>query len=192
MKKMEELEEKQSKKYRHWLILLYEDSNSYNFKEVMRIIKSNKKYAYIKHFPESNEKKEHFHVIISLDNATKKSTLSKKLGIQENYIDEVKNLRSICRYLIHKDDDEKYQYNIENVKVSTLFQRQFKKCFDDIEDEPTIITNIYNFIDVISEQGLGYFIALKSLIQYVNINCYDTIYKRYRNEFTDYLKSTCI
>ena len=92
---MEELEEKQSKKYRHWIILLYEDSNSYNFKEVMRIIKSNKKYAYIKHFPETNEKKEHFHVIISLDNATKKSTLSKKLGIQENYIDEVKNLRSI-------------------------------------------------------------------------------------------------
>lgn len=188
---MEELEEKQSKKYRHWLILLYEDSKSYNFKDTLRILKSNKKYAYIKHFPESNEKKEHFHCIISLDNATKKSTLAKKLGVQENYIDEVKNLRSICRYLIHKDDDDKYQYDIEQVKVSPLFERQFKKCFDDLEDEPKIITNIYNFIDSVSDSDLGYFMSLKSLIQYVNLNCYDTIYKRYRAEFTEYLKSCC-
>ena len=186
---MEELEEKQSKKYRHWIILLYEDSKSYNFNEVFRIIKSNKKYAYIKHFPESNEKKEHFHIILSLENATKKDTLSRKLGVASNYIDEVKNLRSMCRYLIHKDDDDKYQYDINQVKVSPLFERQFKKCFDDIEDEPTIITNIYNFIDCIKESSLDYFMQLKSLIQYVNLNCYDTIYKRYRNEFLDYLKS---
>lgn len=187
---MEELEEKQSKKFRHWTILLYEDSKSYIFKDVLRIIKSNKKYAYIKHFPESNEKKEHFHVLISLENATKKSTLAKKLGIGENYIDEVKNLRSMCRYLIHKDDDDKYQYPLDNVIVSPLFERQFKKSFDDIEDEPTIITNIYNFIDSIKESSLNYFLQQKSLIQYVNLNCYDTIYKRYRTEFIDYLKSS--
>lgn len=187
---MEELEEKQSKKYRHFLILLYEDSTSYNFKEVLRIIKAQKKWAYIKHIPESNEKKEHFHVIISFDNAKKKSTLSKQLGIQENYIDEIKNFRSICRYLIHKDDDDKFQYDLSQVKISPLFERKFKLQFDDIKDEPIIINDIYEFIDR-QPQNESYFDKLRDLIQYVNYNCYDTIYKRYRLEFIDYLKNTC-
>lgn len=187
---MEELEEKQSKKYRHFLILLYEDSKSYNFKEVLRIVKSQKKYAYIKHIPESNEKKEHFHVILSFDNAKKKSSLSKQLGVAENYIDEIKNLRSICRYLIHKDDEDKYQYDLSQVIVSPLLERKFKMQFDDIKDEPFIINDIYEFIDR-QRNDICYFDKLRDLIQYVNYNCYDTIYKRYRFEFLDYLKNTC-
>lgn len=183
------LEEIEGHKYRNFMILLYEDSYSYNFKDVLRLIKSTKKYAFIKHFPEANEKKEHFHVVIRLDNSTKVETLARKLGIGDNYIRVVKNLRSSLRYLIHKDDEDKFQYNKDQVIVSKLFERQFNKSFDDIEDEPTIITNIYNFIDSIKESSLDYFLQQKSLIQYVNINCYDTIYKRYRTEFIDYLKS---
>ena len=137
------LEEKSSKKYRHWLILLYEDSTSYDFKEVLRIIKSQKKWAYIKHIPESNEKKEHFHIILSFENATKKDTLAKKLGIPSNYIDEIKSFRTICRYLIHKDDEDKYQYSLDQVKVSRLFEKEYNMQFDDLLTEDEIIDNIY-------------------------------------------------
>lgn len=180
------LEEKCSKKYRHWLILLYEDTNSYDFKEVLRIIKAQKKYAFIKHIPESNEKKEHFHCIISLENPTLKSSLSKKLGVPSNFISEVKNLRAICRYLIHIDDDDKIQYSLDQVKVSKLFEKDFNKQFDDLETEEEIIDHIYSFID--SLKGFDYRENLRNLILFVNIHCYDTIYKRFRFEFLDYLK----
>lgn len=184
------LEEKKSVKYRHWLILLYEDTTSYNFKEVLKIVKGQKNYAYIKHIPEANEKKAHYHVILSFENATKKDTLSKKLGVPSNYIDEIKNFRTICRYLVHKDDDDKFQYDLSQVFVSPCFERKFKKQFDDIESEDMIIDNIYNFINNLHK--IEYSEALRVLIQYINNHCYDTIYKRYRYEFLDYLKSTCV
>lgn len=183
------LEEKSSKKYRHWLILLYEDTISYDFKEVLRIIKSQRKWAYIKHYPESNETKEHFHVILSFDNATKKETLSKKLGVPANFLDEIKSFRTICRYLIHKDDEDKYQYSLDQVKLSKLFEKDFLKQFDDIETEEEILSNIYGFISNLDK--MSYIEALKSLIYYVNIHCYDRIYKRYRYEFLDCLKISC-
>lgn len=184
------LEEKSSKKFRHWIVLLYQDSNSYNFDEVLRICKSQKKWAFIKHFPETNEKKEHFHVILSFENATKKETLAKKLGITQNYIDEIKSFRTICRYLTHIDDEDKFQYNLNQVKISKLFEKEYKKQFDDIESEEEIINNIYSFISKVV--NLPYNEAIISLIQYVNINCYDRIYKRYRYEFNEFLKSSCI
>lgn len=186
--KGESLEEKKPIKYRHWLILLYKDSESYNFDEVLRICKSQKNYAYIKHLPESNEKKEHYHVILSFENATSKPTLARKLGIQENYLSEIKSFRTMCRYLIHKDDEDKIQYDLDEVKVSKCFSRDYYKQFDDIESEEEIISNIYDFISNLDED---YSIGLMKLIKYININAYDRIYKRYRYEFTDYLKKCC-
>lgn len=183
------IEEQNPKKFRNWLILLYEDTTSYNFEDVIRIIKSQKKWAYIKHFPESNEKKEHFHVILSFENATKKDTLSRKLGIPSNYIDEIKSMRTICRYLIHKDDEEKYQYNLDQVKVSKLFEKEYKKQFDDILTDDEIIDKIYCFIDSISEMTFSE--GLRLLVQYVNSNCFERVYKRFRYEFNDYLKMSC-
>lgn len=181
--------ENKPKNYRHWLILLYEDTMSYNFNEVLQVVKSQKNYAYIKHFPESNEKKEHYHVILSFENARSKKSLSNKLGVPENYIDEIKSFRTICRYLIHKDDDDKFQYSLDQVKISKCFERQYKKQFDDLESEEDIINNIYIFISSLS--SLSYTEALRVLIQYINSHVYDTIYKRYRFEFQDYLKTTC-
>ena len=184
------LEEIKPKKYRNWEILLYEDSYVYDFKEVMRILKSNKKYAYIKHLPEEDESKEHYHFILRLDNATKKSTLSNKIGVPENYISEIKSLRTMNRYLIHIDDEDKIQYDIPDVIISKPYQREYIKCFDDLLSEEEILEQIYQFIDTF--RNLDYFKCSRELVQFVNANCYDTIYKRYRPELTEYLKSVCI
>lgn len=185
----ESIEEQKPKNYRHWLILLYDDTTSYDFKEVLRICKSQKNWAYIKHQPEENEKKPHYHVILSFENARSKKSLSNKLGVPENYIDEIKSFRTMCRYLIHKDDEDKFQYSLDQVKVSKCFEREYLKQFDDLESEEDIINNIYIFIGSLS--GWVYSEALRALIQYINIHCYDRIYKRYRFEFQDYLKTTC-
>ena len=68
-------EEIDEKRYRHFMILLYEDTESYNFNDVLFDLKGSfKNYAYIKHLPEDNEKKEHIHFILSQDNTLRQNT----------------------------------------------------------------------------------------------------------------------
>lgn len=185
----ESLEEIKPQRFRNFTLILYQDTTSYNFEETLRIIKSQKKWAYIKHMPEADEKKEHYHVILSFDNQSSISALSKKTGVPVQHIKGIKNFRSMCRYLIHKDDEEKYQYSLDQVKVSPLFSKEYKKQFDDIETEDEIIDKIYNFIDGLKGK-FGYAQTQRLLVQYINSHCYERIYKRYRFEFTEFLKSS--
>lgn len=183
----ESLEEIKPQRFRNFTLILYQDTTSYNFEETLRIIKSQKKWAYIKHMPEAEETKEHYHVILSFDNQSSITALSKKTGVPVQHIKGIKNFRSMCRYLIHKDDEEKYQYSLEQVKVSNLFAKEYKKQFDDIETEDEIIEKIYNFIRGLRNK-FDYVEAQRLLVQYVNSHCYERIYKRYRFEYTEYLK----
>lgn len=90
--KSEEIDEK---RYRNFMILLYEDTASYVFNDVLFDLKGSfKNYAYIKHLPEENEKKEHYHFILALDNPRTITSLSKRVGVPENFIQPVKSLRA--------------------------------------------------------------------------------------------------
>ena len=188
MKKSETLsEEIEAKKYRHFMLILYKDSTSYNFDDVLFDLKGSfKNYAYIFHKPEKDEKKEHYHFILSLDNPRTISGISKRVGVQDNYIQPIKSLRASCRYLVHIDYDSKIQYDLTDVVVSHSFQRKFFGAFDDLKSEQDQIDDIYCFID--SLNGMTMKEAMKTLVIFVNSQNYDTIYRRYRPEFIDYLK----
>lgn len=180
-------EEIDEKRFRHFMILLYEDSEVYNFYDVLFDLKGSfKNYAYIEHQPENKEKKSHIHFILSLDNARSINSISKRLGIPSNYFQSIKSLRASCRYLTHIDFDDKIQYNLSDVIVSPSFSRKFYSSFDDLKTEQDIIDDIYLYIDSLTNYTFKD--ALKHLILFVNSQSYDTIYKRYRNEFIDYLK----
>lgn len=182
-------EELDEKRYRHFMILLYKDTTSYNFEDVLFDLKGSfKNYAYIEHQPEKEEKKEHIHFILSLDNPRSIESISRRLGIPLNHIQSIKSLRASCRYLIHLDNDDKTRYELADVIVSQSFSRKFYGAFDDLKTEEDIIDDIYLFIDNLT--NLEYKEALKNLIKFVNNQSYDTIYKRYRPEFQDYLKSS--
>lgn len=182
-------EEVDEKRYRHFMLILYKDSDSYNFDDVLFDLKGSfKNYAYIYHRPETNEKKDHIHFILSLDNTRTIESLSNRLGIPFNHIQSIKSLRASCRYLIHIDNDDKIKYELSDVIVSQAFSRKFYGAFDDLKTEEDMIDDIYLFIDNLSD--LEYKEAIKSLIKFVNSQAYDTIYKRYRYEFQDYLKDT--
>lgn len=188
MKKIEtKSEEIDEKRFRHFMLLLYKDSTIYNFDDLLFDLKGSfKNYAFITHQPESNEKKEHVHFILSLDNPRSIDSLSKRLGLPSNYIQSIKSLRASCRYLIHLDDDTKKSYELADVKVSSSFSRKFYASFDDLKTEQDIIDDIYLFID--SLENYQFRDAVKQLILFVNSQSYDTIYKRYRIEFMDYLR----
>ena len=190
MKKIETTsEEIDEKRYRHFMLLLYKDSEVYNYDDVLFDLKGSfKNYAYINHLPEDDEKKEHTHFILSLDNPRSIDSLSKRVGVAPNYIQSLKSLRASCRYLTHIDNDDKTRYELTDVKVSSAFSRKFFGAYDDLKTEEDVIDDIYLFIDSLS--GNEYKDAIKQLIKFVNSQAYDTIYKRYRYEFQDYLKDT--
>ena len=134
-------------RYRHFICILYEDSEVYDFGEVMFNVRNFKYYAYIKHLPESNETKEHWHLYLSVDSATTINAIANRLGIPPNYIQYVKSVRASVRYLTHIDYPEKIPYPIENVHVSGAFERKFMKQFEDIKTETEIMEDIYKWIN---------------------------------------------
>lgn len=186
MKKIDSEEIIDTKRYRNFMILFYRESKHYDFDDLIFNIHSLKYYAYIEHQPETDEKQPHFHAFIHLDTACTEQALSKRLGIPVDKIQYVKNVRGGCRYLTHVDYPDKIQYDISSVRVSSLFQRKFLKNFEDIKTEDQIIQDIYWWID--NWHYDDYFQKLKDFILYINLHCYDTIYKRYRPEIIDYLK----
>ena len=183
----EMFEEQIPKKYRCFTLVVYDESIHYKLEDILFSLKGFKYWAYIKHQPEDDEKMPHYHILIKLENATTVASISKKTGVPIHKIQYVRNVRAMCRYMIHFDEDDKIKYDISDLKISKLWERKFLKNFEDLKSEEEIIQDIYFFID--NSHFDNYYEKLRYLIQFVNINCYDTIYKRYRFEFLDYLKS---
>ena len=178
-------EEVEEKRYRNFIFLLYPEWN--NFKDILQDIKGSfKKYAYIKHIPESNELKEHFHCILCLDNPRSIGSLSRRLGIPPYLIKYCKSIRGSCRYLTHIDNDDKYQYNLDQVIVSNSFKSDFLKSYDDIMTDPDILDLIYNFIDTNREKYDTIQLEIK-LSQFVCQNGYERVFKRYYQTICKYI-----
>lgn len=175
------------KKYRCFTFVAYENSESFDFNNILANLKTYKYWAYIKHLPEITEKKEHYHFIIKLENATTCEGVSKKLGIPVNYIQYVRNERAMCRYLIHFDDPQKLPYNYDDIIVSRLWERKFKKHFEDLKTEEEIIQDIYSWI--LNNHYDNYNTKLMYFIMWVNLSSFDSVYKRYRFEFLDFMKA---
>lgn len=181
-------EEEVPKQYRNFMFMLYEDTTSYDFEETMIYLKGNfRKWAYIKHEPESDEKKEHIHFLLRSDNPRRLENLSSQSGVPIQHIKPVRSLRAMGRYLTHIDNPEKKQYTIDDVVCSKNYEREYHSYFDDLLDEPEIINNIFLFIDNCNIHN--YYELIRSLTQYVSINFYEPVYRRYRNEFLAYANS---
>lgn len=177
-------EEIEEKRYRNFMILLYPEWGS--FEEILQDLKGSfKNYAYIKHIPESDEKKEHMHFILSLDNPRSEISLAKRLGIDSRFVKRMKSLRGGCRYLIHIDNEDKYQYNLEQVIVSKSFKSVYYKAFDDLMCDEEVLDNIYNFIESYKNSSA---IDLEiALTKFVCENGFEKIFKRYYNTISKYI-----
>lgn len=177
-------EEIEEKRYRHFMLLLYPEWSNYN--DILQDIKGSfKNYAYIKHIPEDEEKKEHVHLILSLDNPRTEQSLAKRLEIDKRFIGYIKSLRGSCRYLVHMDNEEKYQYNLDQVIVSNSFKSTFFKSFDDLLSDEEVLDNIYSFIN--DYKDLNPIDLEVSLTKFVCANAYERVFKRYYNTIVKYL-----
>ncbi len=77
-------------------------------------------YAMILHDKDIDEdgviKKAHHHVVLRAKNAIWQTALAKELGITPNYIQQIRNEEAALEYLIHFNEEDKHQYDIECVK----------------------------------------------------------------------------
>lgn len=111
------------------MLLLYPDNEQHA--QAIEKIKQSYDYAMILHdkdtWTEEDEKKNpdhkagevkkaHYHVVLRFQQAVWSSAICKNLGIEQNYIEDVKKFDNALQYLIHYNDNDKVQYSVDDVK----------------------------------------------------------------------------
>lgn len=99
-------------------LLLYPDDASHV--EALKKIEQNYDYAYILHDCDVTEdgevKKPHWHVVLRFKQAVWNTAICSEIGLETNYIEQVRKMDNALLYLIHFNDADKYQYNKNDVK----------------------------------------------------------------------------
>lgn len=105
-------------------------------------------------------KKPHWHIVVRFKNAVWNTAIAKELGITANYLESCKNVDASLLYLVHYGNDEKAQYDYEEVfgplrlKLATLLSDT---------DEGTRVLNIVDIIEN-SPGPIGYSELIKKAV----------------------------
>lgn len=89
-------------------------------------------------------KKAHWHIVIHFKNAVWNTAVAKELGIEPNYIRECVDVDGALLYLVHSNDPDKHQYDLEEV-FGPMAPRLAKLLADDTESERAL--TIFDMID---------------------------------------------
>ena len=130
------------------LVLYPEDETHIN---AMNYISKNYDYAWILHDKDIDEKtgeikKTHYHIVIRFNNAKWNTSLASDLHITENYIEECRNIKRSLQYLIHYNDENKHQYDLEEVQ-GTLTSLLVETIKNGNKTESEKILEIFKFIE---------------------------------------------
>ena len=106
---------------RNFNLVLYDEDETH--KKALDYIQKNYDYAMILHDKDIDDltgeiKKPHYHIVIRFANAKWNTSLADDLGIAQNYIEESRSLKRSLLYLIHFYDENKYQYELNEVDGS--------------------------------------------------------------------------
>lgn len=102
------------------------------FENRIKSLSNLKDFCYIVHDKcrdENNElKKPHLHCILTFTESTKVSVLSNKFDIPMQYFNKIRDtVNSAKAYLIHLNDDSKYQYSVDEVSASFNYSAFIEK-----------------------------------------------------------------
>ena len=144
-KKKKELDHNQPD--RKFMIMLYANSQSYVFDEVMtKIQEYAPEWAYVLHDRDVDEndnlKREHYHVAVRFPTARTRKAVANVIGIEPNYIERWDSFKKACRYLMHADNPEKTPYGYYYVESNF----DFVKLTNVQESEAVKVKEILNFI----------------------------------------------
>ncbi len=148
-------------KSRTYGIILYPDAKNYDYEGIINFaLSSYKECMWILHDKDKFErnatdsetgeiihlagenKKPHIHLIFKLDNPRSISSIAKELSIPENMVEHIHKWKTSVRYLIHMDDEDKYQYGKELIKSNC----PISKYLHDEREESVIFCEIIDFL----------------------------------------------
>ena len=179
-------DKKSLKEYnRNFFILLYPD-NDEHVKALENIKTLYENYAYILHDKDTYEdcddiKKSHWHVVIKFKNQRYRSAVSSELGLEERFVEGCALEKSLL-YLIHFNDEDKFQYDINEVQGSLL--PSLKKIIkSDGKDEGERVIDLMDYIDSTTTA-----IRTKDFARYCALNGYWDVYRRSALIFKDYIR----
>ncbi len=162
---------------RVFMLLLYKDDETHV--EALEHIKRSFDYACILHDKDLEKdgktpKKEHYHVVVRVGkNAIWNSAFSKKLGIDKRYVGtKVRNFDSALQYLIHNNDIDKHQYELDEV-FGTLVDRLKESLNKDGKSEGEKVCELLDYID--DYKGI---LTIKVFARYCALNGYWDVYRR--------------
>ena len=99
---------------RNWFLTINQEADCYGKLRSIMIDNAStfKHYAYIKH-DKDNEEQPHFHLCLEYKNA--RTFTQVKAMFEGSHVEEMEYKNMSYQYLIHKNDPQKYQYEIDNV-----------------------------------------------------------------------------
>lgn len=78
-------------------------------------------------FKSGDLKKAHYHVIGFRESPLILGLAAQKFGVSSNHVQKVKNVKSAVRYLIHKDNPDKHQYDVDKIHLVKVDEKELSK-----------------------------------------------------------------
>lgn len=174
-------------RYYNFILILYKEDK--NFKEQFKTLKELGQLIWIEHTKDYNEdgtkKKAHYHFILKVKNNLTISSLAKKVSCGANMIEPIKkSFDGALKYLIHYNNEDKYQYSSSDVQSNSdkLLQR-FKNAINEEEPGEEKAEAIEQIIDSYTE-----YIKLNVISKQIRKQGKWTYFLRYFNYFMRYIE----
>lgn len=163
-------------KSKYFCALLYPDSTTYDADKVIKALAEEHLTFAVSPIhdkdveEDGSPKKAHFHLLLAYSSATTLNNIRgwfKACGLPESDLHSVRVCASgvgYYRYLTHKDNPEKAQYDDNDIRVFNDSNELFKKFSKSASDKVDDLVRIFQIVDELNT------ISFHSLIQYLMLN----------------------
>lgn len=178
-------------KKRNWAFVLYEDSAPEDWREKLQLSGlccAISPYHDKDINPDGSPKKPHYHIILSYGNTT---TYSSVLAFTKNFNATIpqplESVRGYYRYLTHKDNPEKYQYNENDIILLNEFDISEILNSSEVFHILKLIEEMIDTLNFTEYADLMKYLRVNELNDYYNVACshtlfLNTIISSYRNK----------
>lgn len=146
---------------RTWMILLYEDNEQMASVLNSRLKELDWNYAGRIH---DQEGKPHHHVVVLFKDGRKAADIANDLQLDSRWLRAWDRKKKALRYLCHKDNPEKFQYDTDGI-YGTIAEQAVAACSKgDAQSESQTVVEIMNVIDSF-DGHLSYSVALRLMAE---------------------------
>lgn len=169
----------------NWNLVLYPQEDK-THELALNYIKKNFDYALITHDNDLDShgelKKTHCHVVIKFKYQRWRNSIALELGITPNYLEKCRNLENSLKYLIHYNDQDKYQYDVNDVE-GTLKNKLLELLeFSDMTESEKFL----ELVEFIHKYPTS--LSLHDFLEYVCSSSLFSVYRRSAMTFNQLIK----